>query len=306
MITSQQPLASNELLEMTTQTASKMANAQKAILNGTNTHTSPSAKQDELADQAQGGSVSESGDVDSAEDSDEDPLGDLEELERREDIDSNWDKYVDVSDLMAAFDTEHSSAQSTLPEPDEAVVAQFIAKNVAKSSKAKRPGMWIAAEELGLWTMFWTTSGKVDDEARKGLTCPKRAKVFDVWCKINGLYGDRTWASMEQHMDKLLDNNKTYEALRAEVAKAYGDDIAAHVVGEALEVINGAKRSTKRSKRATKKTDTTGAATSGLATLTMEPSTEVVEEQVAEQQADEEAGSGEYEDADAEDAMVLD
>ncbi|KAK5727743.1 hypothetical protein LTR17_012505 [Elasticomyces elasticus] len=200
---------------MTTQTASKMANMQKAIFNGTNTYTSPSAKQDELADQAQGGSVSESGDVDSAEDSDEDPLGDLEELERREDIDSNWDKDVDVSDLMAAFDTEHSSAQSTLPEPDEAVVAQVIAKNVAKSSKAKRPGVWNAAEELGLWTMFWTAGGKVNDEARKGLSCPKRAKVFDVWCKINGLYGDRTWASMEQHMDKLLGNNKTYEALRA-------------------------------------------------------------------------------------------
>ncbi|KAK5675635.1 hypothetical protein LTS10_011735 [Elasticomyces elasticus] len=291
---------------MTTQTASKMANTHQAILNGTNTHTSPSAKQDELADQAQGASASESSHIDGAEDSDEDPLGDLEELERREDIDGNWDKDVDVSDLMAAFDTEHSSAQSTLAEPDEAVVAQFIAKNVAKSSKAKRPGMWNAAEELGLWTMFWITGGKIDDEARKGLSCPKRAKVFDVWCKINGLYGDRTWASMEQHMDKLLGNNKTYEALRAEVAKAYGDDIAAHVVDEALEVINGAERSTKRAKRATKKTDTTSAATSDLATLTMEPTTEVVEEQVAELQADEEAGSGEYEDGDAEDAMVVD
>ncbi|KAK6405409.1 hypothetical protein LTR81_019832 [Elasticomyces elasticus] len=253
-----------------------LTKSQEAILTGGNTSNLESEEHVEMSGlvQPQGttnaahskpGSVSG---VNVADDSDEDPLGDLEELGRREDEDSNWDEHVDISDLMAEEAGQQEQAQTTIATAGESTApdnATTRPKN--KRPRTKNPGKWTAAEELGLWSMYWVVDGKVDDEARKGLLCPKRAEIFEGWSKNNGMSGGRTWFAMEQHIHRLVGKGiktadpklmKTNEKLRAEVVKACGEDATIHIIESARQVVVDAvedarmKKSTATKKQSSK------------------------------------------------------
>ncbi|KAK3626619.1 hypothetical protein LTR56_019685 [Elasticomyces elasticus] len=253
-----------------------MTNSQEAILNGGNPSNLESEEHVERSGEEQleatmNTAHNEPGtrtDVNVADDSDEDPLGDLEELGRREDEDSNWDEHVDISDLMAEGVGQQEQAQTAIATPGESTApdnATTLPKN--KRPRTKNPVKWTAAEELALWSMFWAVDGKVDEETRKGLLCPKRAEIFEGWSKSNGMSGGRSWQSMEQHIHRLLGkakaanakDMKTYKELRAEVVKAHDDDVANRIIESAHQVVVDAvedariKKTTATKKSSTKK-----------------------------------------------------
>jgi len=105
-----------------------------------------------------------------------------------------------------------------------------------------------------VWTLFWDISGEKYDDHRGDIdctiSCDNRAKVFNGWRNANNLAGDRSWASMEQHMKvlrygvvkegRIVRKKVLYDEVEDEVIKRIGQSGNDAIIREAVRLVTQA------------------------------------------------------------------